>query len=698
MEQLSFPRHSAHTRRFTLGVPRAFRVASDGSRIAFLRSPSGTDETTGLWVLDLRTGDERRLADPRALLAGPDRDLPPEESARRERSREVAGGIVSYATDQDVRLATFTLSGRLFVVDTATGDVVSPATETPLVDPRIDPTGRWVAYVAHRALRLVDLENGADRPLAEPDGDAVFWGLPEFIAAEEMNRFRGFWWAPGGDQLLAARVDESHVLRWFIADPAAPERPPAEHAYPAAGTPNADVSLWLVDLTGNCREVRWDRGRLPYVVTATWDDHGCLIVVQSRDQRTTQLRSVDPATGSTSLLREDTDPVWLEIVTGVPTHLDDGRLVWVADVDGARRLLLGDTAVTPADLQVRAVVRGGADVVFTASSEPTEIHVWRWTPVGGLTRLSTEPGAHAASSAGQVTVLSSAVLDRPGTRTTVWREGTRVAEIASRADQPTIRPSIALLHAGDRELRTAVLFPTGHRPGSGPLPVLLDPYGGPHSQRVIARHASFLESQWFADQGFAVVVADGRGTPGRGPAWERAIAGDLATAPLEDQIDALHAAAASYPDLDLSRVAIRGWSFGGYLAALAVLRRPDVFHAAVAGAPVTDWTLYDTHYAERYLGNPADHPDAYAASSLLRDVEKLTRPLMLIHGLADDNVVVAHTLRLSAGLLAAGRPHVVLPLSRVTHMTPQEDIAENLLLLQADFLRQALASPTLPRS
>lgn len=183
------------------------------------------------------------------------------------------------------------------------------------------------------------------------------------------------------------------------------------------------------------------------------------------------------------------------------------------------------------------------------------------------------------------------------------------------------------------------------------------------------------------------MIADGRGTPGRGPAWDRAVAGDLARPVLEDQIEALRAAAERYPDLDLDRVAIRGWSFGGYLSALAVLRRPDVFHAAIAGAPVTDWQLYDTHYTERYLGVPPG--PSYNRSSLSAGAGT-RRPLLLIHGTADDNVVFAHTLRLSSELLAAGYPHSVLPLSGVTHMTPQEVVAENLLLLQAQFLRDAL--------
>jgi dipeptidyl-peptidase-4 len=220
----------------------------------------------------------------------------------------------------------------------------------------------------------------------------------------------------------------------------------------------------------------------------------------------------------------------------------------------------------------------------------------------------------------------------------------------------------------------------------------MDPYGGPHAQRVTAALGAYTTSQWFADQGFAVAVVDGRGSPGRGPQWEKAIAGDLATGVLEDQVEALHALAEDHPELDLSRVGIRGASFGGYLSALAVLRRPDVFHAAVATASVTDWSLYDTHYTERYLGDPNESPDNYAKSSLLDDAPKLERPLLLVHGIADDNVVVAHTLRLSAALLAAGRPHQVLPLSGITHMTaPSEVVAENLLALEVDFFRTHLS-------
>ncbi|MFQ5558790.1 MAG: alpha/beta hydrolase family protein [Acidimicrobiales bacterium] len=310
---------------------------------------------------------------------------------------------------------------------------------------------------------------------------------------------------------------------------------------------------------------------------------------------------------------------------------------------------------------------------------------------GAVDWLTSHPGVHSALAGGPTTVVTARDLTSDGATVEV-RRGSARHRITDRSAPAGLVQRLDLFRAGPRALHTAILLPSDD-PTDGALPVLLDPYGGPHAQRVQRSRALFDTSQWFADQGFAVVVADGRGTPGRGPGFEREVRGDLAGPVLEDQIDALAAAAEREPRLDLSRVAIRGWSFGGYLAALAVLRRPDVFHAAIAGAPVTDWRLYDTHYTERYLGRPGEEPENYARTDLTAEAASLSRPLMVIHGLADDNVVAAHTLRLSRSLLEAGRPHCVLPLSDVTHMTPQEEVAENLLLLQLEFLRRSLADP-----
>jgi dipeptidyl-peptidase-4 len=559
-----------------------------------------------------------------------------------------------------------------------------------VLDPRPDPTGTKVAYVSGGSLRLAGVDGRGDRSVADPDGPEVTFGLAEFVAAEEMGRTRGYWWSPDGTSLLVARVDTAMVSRWYIADPAHPDRQPHQVAYPAAGTPNADVSLWLMGVDGSRVEVQWDRVAFEYLVTAHWSEAALVMAVQSRDQRRIQILEVDPASGSTRVRREEYDPVFLDIVAGTPGLMDDGSLVWTVDSDDTRRLVIGDQIVTPAGLQVRSVLDIDEDtVLFAASEDPTETHVWTVSPAG-LHRETPEPGVHSGRRSGGTTVLFSRNLESDGTKVTVRAVDGAVAHIESLAETPVLTPRVFIGAYGPRRLETAVLWPSDHQPGSGPLPVLLDPYGGPGAQRVVASRDAHLISQWFADQGFAVLVIDGRGTPGRGPAWDRSIRGDFATPVLDDQVEALHHVAAAHPDLDLGRVAMRGWSFGGFLAALAVLRRPDVFHAAVAGAPVTDHRLYDTHYMERYLGHPAEEPDNYRRCSLIDDAPGLRRPLLIIHGLADDNVVVAHTLRLSAALTEAGRPHCVLPLSGITHMTPQEVVAENRLHLELDFLKRSL--------
>ena len=703
---VSFPRQSARTQRFTLGAPRSFRVADDGSRVVYLRSRGGEDPLGCLWALDLADRQERCIADPRDLGAD-DSQLPPEELARRERSRESAGGIVAFATDDQATVAAFALGGQLFVADLVSGDTHALAVSGPVIDPRPSPDGSRVAFVRDGALHVVGVDGSGERqiagdgpalsPTASLHEDRVTWGLAEFIAAEEMDRLRGFWWSPDSQRLAVARVDTTPVQRWHIGDPAEPSTVPVTLAYPAAGTPNADVSLFVVDLDGQSFEVAWDHGALPYLAEVVWSASGPLtLVVQSRNQRQRVVLAANAEgadAGAVRVASRVTDERWVDLVAGVRRWLPDGQLVDTADGQDTRRLTVGGRPVTPVKLQVRAVVSvSPSGLIFTASQDdPAAVSVWRVSVDGQELERLTAPDEVAAAVGDPATLVTVARrLDRPGAITMV-RHRLGTLPVRSLASTPVITTRAQLLWLGQRQLRAVLCLPSDHRPDAGPLPVLLDPYGGPHGQRAVASHDALLGSQWFADQGFAVLVADGRGTPGRGPAWERLVAGDLATAPLDDQVDALTACAQAHPGLlDLRRVAIRGWSFGGYLAALGVLRRPDVFAAAIAGAPVTDMALYDTHYTERYLGLPDEQPQAYAASSLLGDAASLRRPLLLIHGLADDNVVSAHTLRLSRALLEAGRPHTVLPLSGVTHMTSQEAVAENLLLLQLRFLQDAL--------
>jgi dipeptidyl-peptidase-4 len=659
-------------------------VSPDGQRIVFIRSRAGDDPVNCLFVIDLGTGEERMLADPSALLVQVDPDdVPAEERARRERMRESASGVTTFATDRAVTVVAFPLAGRLFVAGLLSGVARELIVDGPVFDPRPDPGARRLAYVCNNSLRIAELDGSSWEVASDDDAD-VTWGAADYIAGEELGRYRGYWWSPDGSAIAACRVDVSPIVRWFISDPASPDVHPREVRYPAAGTPNANVGLHVLALDGGSIEIAWDHDRYPYLAAVNWvSDDRLLLTVQTRDQHDIQVLEANPTTGDTAPIFTDHDDRWVELVPGTPDQLGDGRLVMTGDRDGARRLLIDGDAVTPTDTQVRAVVaiRDGT-VIFHANQldDPTIHDVWQWSD-DGLIRISDGTGIHSAVVGGATTVLRGVSLETCATITQVV--GGPV--LTSFAEVPLIDPNVSIRHYGDRRIPTAVLLPRDH--DGSPLPVLLDPYGGPHVQCVLASRGRFVVSQWFADQGYAVVVIDGRGTPGRGTEWERAVHLDLASPILDDQIEGLHAAAEEFP-MDLGRVAIRGWSFGGYLAALAVMRRPDVFHAAIAGAPVADWRLYDTHYTERYLGDPTVDDTAYANSSLLPLATALDRPLLLIHGLADDNVVAANTLQLSSALLAAGKPHEVLPLVGVTHMTPQEVVAENLMLHQLDFLRR----------
>ena len=674
----SFPRRHARTLRFTLGAPRSFTVAPDGSRVAFLRSGSGTDRAQSLWVLDTEGGEERMAADPRALLGGALEHLSAEERARRERSREGGAGIVGYATDAAVELAAFALSGRLYTAELRAGTARELPTPGPVIDPRPSPDGRHVAYVARGALRVVSAEGADDRALTTPEAEDVTYGLAEFVAAEEMSRSRGFWWSPESDRLLVARADDTPVREWWISDPAHPDRAPHRVRYPAAGTPNADVRLFVVDLEGARTEVSWDRKRYPYLARVHWSGAGApLLLVQARDQRAQLILAVDPDTGATRMVHADEDPEWLELFPGVPCWSPSGQLVRIADEGGARRLAVGERPLTGPQLHIRAVLDVSDDDVLVSASagaeaaaaEIGEVHVYRVNELG-VERVSEEPGVHTAVRSGGVTVLVSATLDRPGSRVRVLRDGKQTATVPSHAEDPGMSPRVTLTQGGARRIPCAVLMPRDYA-GDTPLPVLMDPYGGPHGQRVVAAHNPHLTSQWFADQGFAVVVADGRGTPGHSPAWEKSVKDDIAAVVLQDQVDALQALAGDFP-LDLDRVAIRGWSFGGYLAALAVLRRPDVFHAAVVGAPVTDLRLYDTHYQERYLGHPDEQPEVYRRNSLiddagLVDAAEQHRPMMIIHGSVDQRVPPAHAKKYRDALDRYGKKYEYVELEGADH-------------------------------
>ncbi len=702
MNQDSYPRLAARTSNFNAGLPRGFLVSPDGDRVIFLRSASGTSMAQSLWLYDAVTGRERRLADPVSLLDEVHERLTAEERARRERMRVRGSGIVAFSADTDARRVAFALSSRLFVVDVdAEGPPREIAVSSSVIDPCLDPTGRQIAYAGHDGLHVVDEASG-DRLLIGPEHDdppEVRWGLAEFAAAEELDRARGFWWAPDGRSLLVERYDESDVMVWHVADSIRPDAEPARLRYPQAGTANATVSLALVTLDGQRTDVDWrsdvavDGRVLEYLADVEWSGHHPLLTLLTRDQGRLEFRDVDPATGQSTLVRALTDDAWVERLPGTPRRLESGQLLHGLDQGETRHLAVDGAAFTPAGLQVRkvlAVLEGAVIALVSPASSVGAIVVARLGFDGAVDYVSDADGVAVAAAGGATVVVAQQTLRDTVVETRVVSGDRPVAMLAS-VDEPVplvVEPE--LLETGSRSYPTMVIFPTGHVRGSRRLPVLMDPYGGPQVQTVVRSARSLLEQQWFADQGFVVVVADGRGMAGRGPAWDKLVRHDF-VGTIDDQVEVLADLARRFPDdIDTGRVGIRGWSFGGYISALGVLRHPDVFGAAVAGAPTTDLGLYDTCYTERYLGHPDEDPDVYEANSLIPLAAGLSRPLLLVHGLADDNVVVAHTLRLSQALLAAGRPHQVLPLSGMTHMANDEVVAENLLLLQLDFLRRSL--------
>ena len=445
--------------------------------------------------------------------------------------------------------------------------------------------------------------------------------------------------------------------------------------------------------------------------------------------------------GSTRVLEKHSNAYWLDLIHGTPAFTPNGRLICAMnDMDAdTNRLTVDGVPFTPAGLQVREVLNVTDDDVLCVVQRPPELlpddslpFLWRSNAAdhdarsfdvvsirydGTWEPLTYAPGQWTMSRAGNGCVVTGRGMDDATVQmqhcmniVTTDENGTDVASmvvspIENHAETPGFTPNVHFTRLGERGLYTAIVLPSASSEyaHADTLPVLMKPYGGPGFQQVVENQSFYWDAQWWADQGYIVVTADGRGTTGRGPKWDRAIYETMKSVTLEDQVDAVRAlpealatlaaqenkefSETTIPQPDLNRVAMIGWSYGGFLSALAVLEAPETFAAACAGAPPTDWTLYDTHYTERYLGLD---PAVYERNSIISDAPQLNRPLMLIHGFADDNVTIAHSLRLSQALMAAGRKHTFLPLTGITHMTNDETVAENLLILQRDFLAEAL--------
>jgi len=687
----SFPRQSAATRNFQLGAPRSFQVCESGAQVLFLRSESGRDSVNSLWIYDVANRIETKFADPRVLLAD-DAEVPAAERARRERMRETTSGITSYSTDRTGTKVAFALSGQLFVGQTSDAALKNLNVDGPVIDPRLSPDGNYVAWSDGKDLFIIDFAGSNLRNLTNEKAENVSWGLADFIASEEFGRMHGYWWSPDSDSLIVESVNDAEVQTWWISDPATPAKTPQEVKYPAAGTKNAKVGLEKISITGEREAIRWDVDAFEYLISVSWQkDCNALITVADRAQQ--QFVTYSAGTSGLENVHEVADHEFVEVIPGQP-RWHNGQIVSVIDnrQTDTRELQISGKAMSPAGLQVMSVIDIKDDYIdVIATQDALSRDLIRLGFDGSITEISQGGISSATTTSAELQVVVESRLDTH-TRSYQLRRGVKTEHyFDSLAESPNFTSQVHVLQTGSHKVNTAVLFPQDHVYGSKKLPVMMRPYGGPHGPQVQNGALSYAIDQWFADQGFVVIIADNRGTGGRGPAWDHAIYQDFVTPVLDDQVAAIADVARHFPDdVDASRVGITGWSFGGYLSALAVMKRPDVFHAAVAGAPVTEWLWYDTAYTERYLGHPEKFPEIYEDHSLMPMAGQLDRPLMLVHGLADDNVVAAHSLSLSGALLANKKPHTLLPLSGVTHMTPQEIISENLMLLTVEYLKEQL--------
>lgn len=706
-EHDTFLRDYAETRGWSLGRPVRPQPTPDGRAVLFLRAGPRQPQL-GLFELDVATGQTRELLTPAQLLGGAPEQLSPAEKARRERMRVTAGGFTDFQLSRDSARLLLSLGGRLFVLDRRTGEIAPLLTGAgTLVDPKFSPDGRLVGYVLDHDVFVLDLARNRERAVTRGGTEEVAHGLAEFVAQEEMGRFTGWWWSPDARFIAYTETDARGVERWHVPDPFQPGTPPHAQFYPRPGRANVKVRLGVVPVRGGkTRWVHWDAARYPYLARVDWHERGGLtLVVQTRDQRELAVLRADPQSGATEPLLVEHDPAWVNLDPQMPHWLEDGGgFLWTSERAGGWQLELRAPngtlrqVLVPPEEGYRGLVSVDAAagrVWYLASRDPRERHLWQVGLDGAARQCLTAgtPGQYDAVAAENhaVYVLTAST---PESLPRAWvrrADHSVVGELPSVAEAPPFLPRVELTVAGETGFYARLIRPRDFAPGRK-YPVLLHVYGGPTAQMVQAGlNARWFLDQWLADQGFIVVALDGRGTPGRGRDWERAVARKFGEVPLADQVAGLQALGRQYAELDLERVGVFGWSFGGYLAAAAVLRRPDVFHAAVAGAPVTDWRDYDTHYTERYLGVTATEADpVYRANSLLADAPNLRRPLLLVHGTADDNVFFRHTLKLADALFRAGRDFEVLPLAGFTHLVPEAEATERLWQRTAAFFRRHL--------
>lgn len=691
----TFLADAAATYNFKLGIPTPLAIAPDGA-VIFRRTPGRAFAAD---LFELRAdGTVVTLATADQLLGSAEENLSNEEKARRERTRTATKGVVDADLSDDGATVMVPIGGEFVLIDRATGARRAIDPGGAAYDPHLSPDGAHVAFVRDRALWVIPTAGGAARQLTTPP-EGHEDATADFAAQEELGRTRGYWWSPDSRSIAFQRSDLRPVDTIYVSDPRHPERAPVPFKYPRAGTKNAIVSVGVIGLADPAPRLFALPAGAEYLASVSWTPNAPLTaLVLDRDQDDVWVLELDVATGTPRQLLHEHDDAWINVNVGAPKWLDDGSgFLWLTEAPGEWVLERRDrngalvAQLTRPDFHLHNLVGldDGAAIVVTTPGQ-TRQEVWR-VPLDGSApaRIDTRRGvANVKKVKHGVVAIETQRSGGGWVVTATSAAGERV--LPSAAETPSLVPTTVLetVELDGRVHNVAITRPRAFD-ASRKYPVLFRVYGGPHALTVLDARDTYVMDQWYADAGFIVVRTDNRGTPSRGRTWERAILKDLITVPLADQLGALRAVAARHSELDLARVGVWGWSFGGYFATLAVLLHPEVFKAAVAGAPVTDWSLYDTAYTERYMKTPQENPDGYRSTSALTHAAKLTRPLLVIHGITDDNVHFANTLALVEALYLAGKRAEVITLS-ATHMVPDPKLYLARERVQIDFFREHL--------
>ena len=665
-------------------VAKGVSLSPDGQLVAFLRSRPDNVDVQDLWAAPTGAGEPYKLIDARALV--PDAgELSEAEKARRERMRISARGVVEYSWDQQGRYILAPLEGDIFLANRADGKV-RRLTETPAdeIDAKVSPKGSYVSYVREQNLIVYDLASGKETPITDDGAGLITWATAEFIAQEEMDRDTGYWWSPDERYIAMTRVDESPVdvvPRFEITGGGATM---VEQRYPRAGRPNAVVELYVRDLQSGAR-VKVDLGANTdiYLARVNWSGDGKTLYVQrqSRDQKTLDLLSVDPTTGASRVILSQKAQAWVDLNNDFRV-LSDGRFIWSNEDSGWRHLYLYDRngrrlrAITRGDYPVKhldGVNEQTGDVYFTASMRdgkelPIEQQMFRAnlnrtvdpvavTPGGGWWTVSVNgpATAYVGNYSDPATPPQSALYRIDGTRVR-WIEENRLdaghpfAPYASRLRAP----EFGTMQSHGQTLVWRMTTPPDFDP-SKKYPVVMQVYGGPGTGAGVQKSWQPLTNQLLTEAGYIVFRVDNRGEGDRSQAFETSIYRRLGIPAVEDQAQAAQWLK-TLPYVDPDHVAVMGWSFGGFLSLLTLTDKDANLAAALAGAAPTEWSLYDTHYTERYMSTPQANPEGYAATDILPRLDDMTGRLLLLHGMADDNVIFGNATRVIDALQAKSQP------------------------------------------